>query len=394
MPKKILIISTETNFSYANPNSAVAKYLNTLADSLESFGFSVQKYPPGNSVNNTPSLNQGSKLGKMIKKVVSVLLPRLYATLILKKKIDDNQKALPNIFQKSSRPDLILEFLSVGSHVGAQLKAKFNIPLVIIYDAPLQEQFCEMNTRIPFNVNRIDECEHLSMLAADHIVVYSQAVFDYVKKKFSIQADISILPCIIWKNQSGKSKIQEQYIGFIGSFLIWHKVDLLVKAFELIAKDFPDAKLALLGYGQEWKRIHGMVEKSEFSYRIEMPGFVSEEQLFEYKRKMLIGVMPGSNWYGSPLKLFEYAESSIAIIAPETPTVKGLFNENEVLFINSNNSLESLVDNMRLLLGNETKRLELVQSSFEKMNSTYSKLVQMRQFNEVIEKSLQRGVKK
>ncbi|MBK8928064.1 MAG: hypothetical protein IPM74_19740 [Crocinitomicaceae bacterium] len=184
--------------------------------------------------------------------------------------MDTNQHAFESILVESFCPDLILEFLSVGSHVGAQLKAKFNIPLVIIYDAPLREQFCEMNVN-SIQCGWVDEREHQSIEAADHIVVYSQAVLDYVKKNFSTQTDITILPCIIWKDQSGNSKSQEQYIGFIGSFLIWHKVELLVKAFELIAKDFPDIKLALLGYGQEWNRIYEMVEKSAFAYRIEMP---------------------------------------------------------------------------------------------------------------------------
>jgi glycosyltransferase involved in cell wall biosynthesis len=45
-----------------------------------------------------------------------------------------------------------------------------------------------------------------------------------------------------------------QLIGFIGSFLSWHRVDLLVDAFIEIAPEFPLARLALLGYGQEWNR--------------------------------------------------------------------------------------------------------------------------------------------
>jgi hypothetical protein len=43
--KKILIIATETNFNFENPNSAVAKYLNTLAESLVGAGFQVDLYP-------------------------------------------------------------------------------------------------------------------------------------------------------------------------------------------------------------------------------------------------------------------------------------------------------------------------------------------------------------
>jgi glycosyltransferase involved in cell wall biosynthesis len=120
------------------------------------------------------------------------------------------------------------------------------------------------------------------------------------------------------------------------------------------------------------ERINEKVRASGFSDRIELPGFVSEEQLVKYKEMMMIGVMPGSNWYGSPLKLFEYAQSSIAIVAPETPAVIDLFTKDEVLFIDKNNSRQSLVQNLRVLLQNDVLRNGLIQTASEKMNGEYS----------------------
>ncbi len=127
---------------------------------------------------------------------------------------------------------------------------------------------------------------------------------------------------------------------------------------------------------------------------VEMPGFVNEQMLNEYKKKLTIGVMPGSNWYGSPLKLFEYAQSDIAIIAPETPVVKELFTKEEALFIDDNNSLQSLVQNMRLLLTDNALRMSLISNAYKKMQGSYSRESQGRIFSQIVMKTIENGIKK
>ena len=80
---------------------------------------------------------------------------------------------------------------------------------------------------------------------------------------------------------------------------------------------------------------------------VDLPGFVSEEELQEYKRMFTIAIMPGSNWYGSPLKLFEYAFAQIPFIAPSTPTVRSIFKEEvDCLFIDEQNEAGSLMEKL------------------------------------------------
>jgi glycosyltransferase involved in cell wall biosynthesis len=393
--KKILIIATETNFNFENPNSAVAKYLNTLAESLVGAGFQVDLYPSKGG-GQKPILNpsQRNNLVSRFKRIFNSFFPKTYVSLILKKKLKALDSVTEQIINSYSKPDLILEFLSVGSQVGVNLKNHFKTPLVVIYDAPVREQFCEMNGVIPFGVSRIDQREKLMVENADAIIAYAQCVKEHLLTKFRPTSEIYLLPCITWKQTMEWNASKPQLVGFIGSFLIWHKVDLLVDAFIEIAPEFPLARLALLGYGQEWNRINEKVRASGFSDRIELPGFVSEEQLVKYKEMMMIGVMPGSNWYGSPLKLFEYAQSSIAIVAPETPAVIDLFTKDEVLFIDKNNSRQSLVQNLRVLLQNDVLRNGLIQTASEKMNGEYSQEAQMKKFNQIIINKLEIGIKR
>ena len=107
-----------------------------------------------------------------------------------------------------------------------------------------------------------------------------------------------------------------------------------------------------------------------------------------------MGTMPGSNWYGSPLKLFEYAQSKIPMIAPESPVIKDLFKDKEtVLFIDKNNELESLVNNIKLLIDDKGMAKNIAQNSFNLMNGAYSKEQQMDKFSILVQKLIINGIK-
>ncbi|MGQ0827759.1 MAG: glycosyltransferase, partial [Bacteroidota bacterium] len=125
-----------------------------------------------------------------------------------------------------------------------------------------------------------------------------------------------------------------------------------------------------------------------FKERVEMTGFVNEEKLEELKETFMIGVMPGSNWYGSPLKLFEYAQAGIPIIAPDAPTIKDLFTSNDILFIENKNPLKSLQINLLKLLADEELRNKLSANAGDKMKTVYSKSNQISTFILLIEKIL------
>ncbi len=382
---RILFLVSDSEFSYDNSNSAVANYLNTLRSGVVSAGVEVIVYPK--EISRKVSEQTPNKKGVLhyLKFSFRKVLPAVYYSLLVRKKIKNSNAAVSVLINNADQIDLVIEFLTVGSQVAFELKKQTGVPYIIIYDSPLLEQFQEMYGTRSLLGGKIASAEKKSVEAADGIICYSESVSNYVKKKYALRSSaIYNLPCIVWKEESAPMNQKEVVIGFIGSFLKWHRVDLLVDAFEQIAKDFPSAKLVLIGYGQEWKSIRQKANNSKFSDRIEMTGYVSEAELQNYKKQFMIGVMPGSNWYGSPLKLFEYAQASIPIIAPETLVVKDLFTEEEVLFVDGKRPLESLIDNIRKLLSNDKLRNELTLKCEVKMNGIYSKSEQLNKFNEII----------
>lgn len=389
MNKKIAILVNAPGFNWANANSAVAQYLKQIGDGLEKAGYSVSFYPESCSKNapiKSKASNRNFKkvfvqfVGNISRKTLNSLKFRKYF-----KSVDLETKYL----SQNLDVDLVIEFLCYGSTAGAEIKLKKGCKLIVVFDSPLSLQFKEMHKGDSFYTSKINRAEAKSLEMADSVICYSNAVADFIRNEFQYKNQISQIPCILWKKPVERVISKKRYIGFVGSFLNWHKVELLIQSFNNIANDFPDLELVLLGYGEEWEKINALRIKSPFLDRIIQPGFVSESELSEWKSKFTIGVMPGSNWYGSPLKLFEYAESGIPFISPETPTVNSFFEDKKhTLFIDSKNEVKSLSNACIFLLNNPELAEKMGKNAQELMKTTFSYNEVMRTFVNTVEQTI------
>lgn len=354
MAKRVLILIAIPDFDFKNPNSAVLGYLKEVKEAFikngdeADFGYfenvSVAK-------ENSPIIVYSGLKG-LIKRMVKQW-KWLYQSLAMKIYFS-KQKSLLKQLLEGKKYDEIVEFHTVGSIVGVELKRKWGANLSVIFDSPVAEQFLEMyGTRTIF-WRKIKASERTTMQNADVVLAYSSACADYLIHKYRIPVPIAILPCVIHKEEIIERAPSAIFsIGFIGSFLSWHKLELLVRVFAEFIKEYPDSKLYLVGYGVEWKKIKNLVDDLDLIDHVDLPGFVSEEELQEYKRMFTIGIMPGSNWYGSPLKLFEYAFAQIPFIAPSTPTVRSIFEKDvDCLFIDEQNEASSLMQKITFAYNN------------------------------------------
>jgi len=106
-------------------------------------------------------------------------------------------------------------------------------------------------------------------------------------------------------------------IGFVGGFYPWHGLDLLLAAFRQIAPEFPDAYLLLVGDGPMRATIERLALAHGLDGRVLLPGRVPHRELPDCLARFHIGVMPDSNPYGSPMKVFEYMAMAKPVVAPD-----------------------------------------------------------------------------
>jgi glycosyltransferase involved in cell wall biosynthesis len=99
-------------------------------------------------------------------------------------------------------------------------------------------------------------------------------------------------------------------------------VDLLTDAFRELSERYPDIGLLIVGDGETLPAIQQKVQQWSCSNRIWFTGKLQHEDVFTYLQLMDCALMVKSNWYGSPVKIFEYGWFKKPIIAPATVPVQ------------------------------------------------------------------------
>jgi glycosyltransferase involved in cell wall biosynthesis len=110
-------------------------------------------------------------------------------------------------------------------------------------------------------------------------------------------------------------------IGFVGSFQPWHRVDLLVEAMATVP-DHLAWHLVLVGDGPGLTPVLRAAHARGFARRVTAVGAVPPERVPGLLAQFDIGALPGSNEYGHPMKVVEYAAAGLASVAPDLSPVR------------------------------------------------------------------------
>ncbi len=358
----VLILYTKDRYELFNRKSAIGSYIHCLASILNESEVNV--FLNGEDFNqvNHNTKSHGDFQQSKIKQLISRLIPGFIKRLIRDfKHISSLKNFSEELLVSNNSYDAILEFYNFGSNVGYLVSKHFNIPLYITYDGPILEEYVFFNGAKPIFSNVILKREKKSLQAAKKIVVYSNPMIDFIKTKIgendklSIHQNVDFSRFDIMKNDKDYSS-QSINICFVGSFLKWHQIDFLIDAFSECLKEGLDCKLFLIGDGMERLRMETYVDSltDNVKHNIKFTGFLDGSDLFELKEKMHIGIMPGSNWYGAPNKIFEYGAMKMSVIAPNTPTITDLFNEEEVMFFKWKDK-QSLTEKLIDMVSNTSK---------------------------------------
>lgn len=116
---------------------------------------------------------------------------------------------------------------------------------------------------------------------------------------------------------NGRTLAGRRVIGFVGGFYPWHGLPLLVEAFARLVDRFDDLLLLLIGDGPERTAVERLVAERGLTDRVILTGKVDHEWLPAHLATFHVGVMPDSNAYGSPMKIFEYMAMARPVVVPD-----------------------------------------------------------------------------
>lgn len=345
MKTKVLIAYTKDPNEIFNRKSALGSYIyclsELLSDECEIYLNGVQLEDLNQKQQANQSVNP-SAMGKITR-----FIPKWFKAYIREKKLMRNAQVLTQqILDSGIHYDCVIEFLTLGSSLSTILKEKQNVKQLIVYDAPLIEEYKFFQGVNPFFKNKLKASISNSLRSADGIVVYSNPMKDHISEQFGLNRNIIHISQNIDFTRFGYHPESKFYsdpikICFIGSFLKWHNVQGLVSVFDEILNETElDLELFLAGDGMERKASESFAKTLSHKDKIHFLGFLDGTELENLKKEMHIGIMPGSNWYGAPNKLFEYGAMRLACIAPATPTITDIFKREEVILFEMGSDAE------------------------------------------------------
>jgi glycosyltransferase involved in cell wall biosynthesis len=235
-------------------------------------------------------------------------------------------------------PDLIYERTAYLQNSGINVASRHGIKHVSEINAPFPEERVHFSGKSLF-LKQARDHERQILAKTDLISTVSSALKSHLSEKLSrIEEKIlvipnSVNPLEVVHKEEDKEEIRTTYqlqgkvvIGFVGSIFPYHGIDLLIDAFSKIS-DGVDCRLLIVGDGitlpdlKARARLAGVLDRCIFT------GSVPHRKVYAFIEAMDLCCMPKSNWYGSPVKLFEYGLMEKPIIAPDVAPVKDVMED-------------------------------------------------------------------
>lgn len=259
------------------------------------------------------------------------------------------------------KPDMVYERGEYLQDSGVKMAAKYRIKHVLEVNSPVVEEMAafEGPDLLRFLGHRK---ERKKLKSTSHVIAVSSAMKDYLQTFYGCKPPIHVAPNAINpdKEQIDAEAVKQirdgfskdtQIIGFVGSLFPYHGVDGLIEAFAGVIKEQPDVRLMIVGDGSIRERLQIKAEKELPAGLITFTGKVPHAHVMNYIKAFDVAVMPSSNWYGSPIKIFEYGLTGVPIVAPDKAPLRDVMEHRKHGLLVSDNP-ENLKDALLFMLLN------------------------------------------
>jgi len=148
-------------------------------------------------------------------------------------------------------------------------------------------------------------------------------------------------------------------VGFTGAFFPWHGVGLLIDALSGLLREMPNAAALLVGDGPQRALLEDRVRKEGLEGRVCFAGWIGHEGLPEHVAAFDVAVMPDSNEYGSPMKIYEYMAMGKPVVAPRLGPLADGIVDGETGILVPRRDAAALRTALAALLGDEPRRARM-----------------------------------
>ncbi len=143
-------------------------------------------------------------------------------------------------------------------------------------------------------------------------------------------------------------------------FNLEHKaLDLLIKAFQVVAKDFTEIDLLIAGGGPDLSRVEQLAKSSGCEERIHLLGVKSRDELRALHRGATMFVLPSRPGECMPLVYLEAMAAGTPVIGTDTGGAREVIHSGVNGYLLPPEDVDGTIGAIRRLLANERMRTEM-----------------------------------
>lgn len=307
---------------------------------------------------------------------------------------------------KNLRADAIYQRYNGFSFCGAYIAKKKNIPFVLEFnssdvwkiknwknnDTFLKWIFKTIYYKI-FKLPIVSTIEKYNLSNAAHIIVVSEALKNILLKFGVDENKIIVNPNGIderkYNPQIKCDDIKQKYnlenkiiIGFIGTFGQWHGAENIAMAFGRLLKKYPEyknkTKLFMIGDGVRMSIVKKHILEFNLQENVVLTGLIPQEQGAKFLSAcdiLINATVPnpdGSEFFGSPTKLFEYMAMGKAIICSNMAQMSEILEHGKTAYMVEPGNIDELATAMKELVDDGELKQRLGDSARDEVIQKYT----------------------
>lgn len=318
-------------------------HIRGIVQALEELGCEIVLIsPPGISLGNSENCQQKSpSLATKFWSFISRSFPEIgFKLLEIAYNAVSYRKIKKEIQQNTI--DLIYERYALFNLSGVWLAKKFGVPIILeVNIVSTLEDVRQLKLK-----RLTKKFEDIILEQADAIIVVSTFLKNHLIERSVTEDKIWVLPNATnpfqFRSKGNRDVIRENLnindkfvIGFVGRLLPWYKLEMLLEVLKnLVALNQKQACLLLIGEGVLRPKLQNLIQEYHLERNVVMTGWIAHSEICDYIDAMDIAVLPNSNQWGSPMKIFEYMSMEKPVIAPSYPPISEIITsgENGLLF--------------------------------------------------------------
>ena len=351
---KILFYSPHPTLYFDAP-TGYGSHMRGMVKGFREEGHTVEILVLGNQPQSTDSNTQTNSFKSVLKKVLPKILWR---TLKEIQQIRFDKHAVRELrlaIQKFS-PDVVYERSAWMSNGSVDVLKQFNLKHVVEINAPFEEEvkeFEKASSLISFiGKKKLKNLLQSATLAAP----ITSSLQKYIVENYAIEQD----KCLVVPNATDKDEIQindsrveeirkaldltnKTVIGFVGSIFPYHGVDRLIQSVSNLNNS--SVALLIVGDGYLIPELKEQARLIGLSSRIHFTGSIPKQEVYNYVTAMDIVTLPNTEWYCSPVKLFEYGALGKVVLAVNESGVSDVMTDADgVLFENNEHDFQEALN--------------------------------------------------